>query len=93
MYREEFWRKWSHPRELYPDASSKDAPVPPDLPVPNYDCGLSAHMFQSKHPDIAARCFYTCSRFNVSNCFHYLFFLYLCKYATNILLESHCVGS
>ena len=31
MYREEFWRKRGRPRELYPDASSKDAPVPPDL--------------------------------------------------------------
>ena len=71
--------------------SSKYAPIPPDLPVPNCDCGCSAHVFQSKHPDTAARCFYTCSRFNVKNCFHYPF-LYLCKYATNILLESRCVG-
>ena len=31
MYREEFWRKRGRHRELYPDASSKDAPVPPDL--------------------------------------------------------------
>ena len=92
MYREEFWRKRGRPRELYPDASSKDAPVPPNLPVPNCDCGFPTHVFQSKHSDIAARCFYTCSRFNVRNCFHYLFFLYLCKYATNILLESRCVG-
>ena len=34
MFREEFWRKRGRPLELYPDASSKDAPVPPDLPVP-----------------------------------------------------------
>ena len=40
MYRDEFWQKWSRPRELYPDASSKDAPVPPDLIVPNCDCGF-----------------------------------------------------
>ena len=26
MFREEFWRKQGRPRELYPDASSKDAP-------------------------------------------------------------------
>ena len=31
MFREEFWRKRGRPRELYPDVSSKDAPVPPDL--------------------------------------------------------------
>jgi hypothetical protein len=24
---------------VYPDVSSKDALVPPELPVPNYDCG------------------------------------------------------
>ena len=54
MYREEFWRKPGRPRELYPDASSKNAPDPPDLPVPNCDCGLLAHVFQSRHRDIAA---------------------------------------
>ena len=59
------------PRELYPDASSKDAPVPPDLPIPNCDCGFPAHIFQSKHPNTAARCFYTYSRFNVRNYLHY----------------------
>ena len=45
MYREQLWRKRGHPRELYPDASSKDAPVPPDLSVPNYDCGFPADVF------------------------------------------------
>ena len=45
MFREEFWQKRSRPRELYPDASSKDAPVPPDLHVPNCDCGFPAHVF------------------------------------------------
>ena len=77
MYREEFRRKRSHPRELYPDASSKDAPIPPDLPVPNYDGGFPTHVFQSKYPDTAARCFYTCSRFNVINYFHYPFSLFV----------------
>jgi hypothetical protein len=38
MYREALWQKRGRPRELYPDVSSKDAPVPPELPVPNCDC-------------------------------------------------------
>jgi hypothetical protein len=46
MYREQLWRKRGRPRELYPDMSSKDAPVPPDLPIPNCDCGFTAHVFQ-----------------------------------------------
>ena len=71
MFREQLWRKRGRPRELYPNESSKDAPIPPDLPVPN--CGRPANVFQSRHPDIAARCFYTCSRFNVSNCFRMFF--------------------
>ena len=45
MFQEEFWRKQGRPRELYPDASSKDAHVPPDLPVPNCDCGFPTHVF------------------------------------------------
>jgi hypothetical protein len=57
--------KKGRPRELYPDVSSKDAPVPPDLPIPNCDCGFAAHVFQSRHLDTATCCFYTCSRFNV----------------------------
>ena len=57
-----------------PDTSSKDAPIPPDLPVRHCDYGFTADVFQSRHPDTAARCFYTCSHFNVSNYFHYLFF-------------------
>ena len=69
MFWEQLWWKRDRPRELYPDACSKDAPVPPELPVPNCDCGRLADVFQSRHPDTAARCFYTCSRFNVSNCF------------------------
>ena len=73
IYREEFWRKRGRPRQLHLDVSSKDAPVPPDLPVPNCDCGRPADMFQSRHPDTAAHCFYTCSRFNVSNCFRMFF--------------------
>ena len=77
MFWEEFWRKRGRPRELYPDASSKDAPVSPDLPVPNCVCGFPVHIFQSKHPDTAARCFYTCSRFNVSNSFRAFFSLFV----------------
>lgn len=64
MYREKLWRKRGHPPELYPNASSKDAPVPPDLPVPNCDCGRPAVVFRSRHPDMAPHCFYTCSSFN-----------------------------
>ena len=90
IFREEFWRKRGRPRELYSDTSSKDAPVPPDLPILNCDCGFPTHVFQSKHPDIAAWCFYTYSRFNVRNYFYYPFYLF--EYATNILLESRCVG-
>ena len=56
MYREEFWRKRGRPLELYPDASSKDAPVPPDLSVPNCDYGFPVDVFQSRHPDTATRC-------------------------------------
>ena len=77
MFQEEFWRKQGRPRELYPDASSKDAPIPPDLPIPNYDRGFLAHVFQSKHPDTTARCFYICSRFNVRNYLHYPFSLFV----------------
>ena len=45
MFREQLWRKQGRPRELYPDESSKDAPVPPDLHVPNFDCGRPADVF------------------------------------------------
>jgi hypothetical protein len=45
--------------------SSKDAPIPPDLPIPNCDYGFVAHVFQLRHPDTAACYFYTCSHFNV----------------------------
>ena len=69
--------KTGRPRELYPDASSKDAPVPPELPVLNCDCGRPDDVFQSRHPDTAARCFYTCNRFNVCNCFYMFFSLFV----------------
>jgi hypothetical protein len=65
MYRETLRQKRGHSRELYPDVSSKDALVPPDLPVPNCDCGRPAWVCQSKHSDMAARCFYLCGGFNV----------------------------
>jgi hypothetical protein len=42
MYREALWQKRGRPRELYPNVSSKDAPVSPELPVPNCDCGRLA---------------------------------------------------
>ena len=71
MFREQLWRKRGRRRQLYPDASSKDAPVPPELPVPN--CGRPADVFQSRHPDTAARCFYTCNSFNGSNSFRIFF--------------------
>ena len=45
IYREQLWRKWGHPKELYPDASSKDAPVPPDIPTLNCDYGRLADVF------------------------------------------------
>jgi hypothetical protein len=38
MYQEALWQKKDRPYELYPDVSSKDAHVPPDLPMSNYDC-------------------------------------------------------
>jgi hypothetical protein len=75
MYWEEYWRKQGHPRELYSNVSSKDAPIPPDLPVPNYDCGCPDDVFQSRHPNTAACCFYTCSSFNVCNSFFFLSFV------------------
>jgi hypothetical protein len=42
MYREALWQKRGRPRELYPDVSSKDALVHPDLLVPNCDYGRPA---------------------------------------------------
>jgi hypothetical protein len=42
MYREALWQKRGRTQELYPDVSSKDAPAPPDLHVPNCDCGRLA---------------------------------------------------
>jgi len=60
-----FWERNGRPKELYPDESCKDAPVPPDLPVPNCDHGYPAVVFQSRHPDTAARCFYECGSCNV----------------------------
>jgi hypothetical protein len=65
MYQESLWKKRGHPREIYPEVSSKDAHVHPDILVPNCDCGRPVWVCQSKHPDTAARCFYTCGGFNV----------------------------
>ena len=65
MYWEALWQKRGRPRELYRDVYNKDAPVPPDLPMPNYDYGRPAWVCQSKHPDTATQCFYLCGGFNV----------------------------
>jgi hypothetical protein len=46
--------------------TSKDAPVPPALPVPNCHCGKPAHVKQSRAEDTAARAFYRCSDTRVS---------------------------
>jgi hypothetical protein len=48
MYREQLWRKRGHPLVLYPNASSKDALIPPNLLVPNCDFGTPVHGFQSR---------------------------------------------
>jgi hypothetical protein len=47
------------------DVSSKDAPIPPELLVPKCDCGRLAWVYQSKHPDTVARCFYLCGSFDI----------------------------
>jgi hypothetical protein len=60
---------------VYPDASCKNAHVPPDLPVPNSECGRPALVFQSRHTYMAAYYFYTCNSFNVSS-FSLSFFLF-----------------
>jgi hypothetical protein len=65
MYWEALWQKRGRPRELYPDVSSKDAPVPLELHVSNFDSGRLAWVCQSIHPDMVARCFYLCGVFNV----------------------------
>ncbi|CAO2047495.1 unnamed protein product [Urochloa humidicola] len=60
---DELWRqrKWKdRPKNLYPDVSCKDAPVPPAVPIPNCDCGNPAKVKQSNHPDTAARAYYLC---------------------------------
>jgi hypothetical protein len=65
MYRESLWQKSGRPWKLYPDVSSKDAHVPPDLLMSNCDYGRLTWVYQSKHPDMAACCFYTCDDFNI----------------------------
>ncbi|XP_066397517.1 uncharacterized protein [Miscanthus floridulus] len=51
IFWEQLWRKRGCPRELYPDESSKDVTVSPELHVPNCDCGRPADVFQSRHPE------------------------------------------
>jgi hypothetical protein len=55
MYREALWEKRGHPQELYLDVSSKDAPVPSDFPMPNYECGRSAWRLGYVNPNIQTR--------------------------------------
>ena len=64
LWRENKWK--NRPKELYPDVSCKDAPVPPALPVPNCDCGKPAKVIQSMHPKTAARAYYSCGDTRVS---------------------------
>lgn len=64
--RKEKWDKKGRPKELYYDESCKDAPVPPEYPVPMCDCGRPAGVRQSKHEDTAARAYYCCLDYRVS---------------------------
>jgi hypothetical protein len=75
MYREKLWWKRGRSRELYPNASSKDAHVPPNLLVPNCECGRPAWVFQSRHPDTTICFFYACNSFNIGS------FSLLCFYS------------
>ena len=76
-----FGKKKGRPRELYPDVSCKDAPVPPEEPIPNCDCGHPAHVSQSRHQDTTARCFYTCYSCSVSHCALYFSYWFLMFYS------------
>jgi hypothetical protein len=67
IYREE-GQKQRCPKDLYSHASCKGAHIHRDLPVPNYDYGKLAHMYQSRHPDIVVRCFCKCGNYCASNC-------------------------
>ncbi|KAF8669392.1 hypothetical protein HU200_051738 [Digitaria exilis] len=54
-------KKWTdRAQKNYPDVSSKDAPVPPALPSPQFECGKPTRVTQSMHPDSAARAYYKC---------------------------------
>jgi hypothetical protein len=55
MYQEALWEKRGRPRELYPDVSSKDAPVPPELPVPNCESVIVADWLGYVNPNIQTR--------------------------------------
>ena len=80
-------------QRIVPQRVQQRCPVPPELPVPNCDCGRPADVFQSRHPDTAARCFYTCSHFNVSNYFR-MFFFFICItrlliFCWNFVVQAH----
>ena len=71
LCRENKWK--DRPKELYPDVSCKDAPVPPPLPVPNCECGKPSKVTQSMHPDTAAQVYYLCGDYRVSRfCVYWL---------------------
>ena len=60
------WEKRGRPKSLYYDVSCKDAPVPPELPMPMCDCGKLARVDQSMHEDTAACTYYCCNDYRVS---------------------------
>ena len=66
------WRKKGRSKSFYPDVSCKDAPVPPELPVTKCDCGKLVNVDESRHPDTAARAYYTCGDSRVSEHIHML---------------------
>ena len=51
MCREMLCQKRGRPQELYLDASTKDVHAFPDLTILSCDCGRSAHLSQSRHPN------------------------------------------
>jgi hypothetical protein len=90
---DEMWRenKWKdRPKEVYPDVSYTDAPVPPALPIPNCDCGKAAHVTQSMHPDTTARAYYSCPDYRVST-FRGFFLIYNISWIEGLNDELKCL--
>ena len=71
------WQKRGRLKELYMDMSCKDAPVPLELPVPMCDYGKPAGVDQSRHEDTAARAYYCCNDYRVSEL---VVMLLICSY-------------